>query len=93
MKLCKALRKLEIKANKAADDLCNVPDYQRKANAIFKTVADAVCMLLKKGPALHVNRDPRGYALKISDHWMHAHPECHLHRDMGGFGILAPEID
>jgi hypothetical protein len=39
-----------------------------------------------------LNRDPRGYALKIDDEWMRsqAHP---LHRDWGGYGIIAPEIE
>ena len=38
-----------------------------------------------------INRDPRGYALKIDDVWMH-NKQPRLFRDFGGYGILAPEI-
>lgn len=38
-----------------------------------------------------VNSDPRGYALKIENDWMRAHGG-NLHRDMGGYGILAPDF-
>lgn len=38
-----------------------------------------------------VNRDPRGYALKISDEWMQQH-NATLHRDWGGYGIIAPDL-
>ena len=41
--------------------------------------------------AVFVNQDPRGYALKIDDEYMRAHG-LDLHRDMGGFGILAPDL-
>jgi hypothetical protein len=40
-----------------------------------------------------LNRDPRGYALKIDDEWMRAHPQFRLHTDWGGYGIIAPEIE
>lgn len=47
-------------------------------------------------PGFFVNGDPRGYALKIDNE----NPEGHaiieavkLHTDMGGYGILSPEID
>jgi hypothetical protein len=43
-------------------------------------------------PPIFFNRDPRGYALKIPSEWMHAHPEVSLHRDWGGYGILAPDL-
>jgi hypothetical protein len=38
-----------------------------------------------------LNGDPRGYSLKIEDSWMREH-KAELHRDWGGYGILAPEI-
>lgn len=41
---------------------------------------------------IFVNRDPRGYALKIDDKWMREHKAA-LHQDWGGYGIIAPEID
>jgi len=39
-----------------------------------------------------VNLDPRGYALKIRDEWMAAHPAVRLPRDSGWYGILAPDL-
>jgi hypothetical protein len=50
---------------------------------------------------IFVNRDPRGYALKIDSEWMaeargrdefYDTPTRQLHRDMGGYGILAPDL-
>lgn len=38
-----------------------------------------------------INLDPRGYALKIDDEWMRR-KDAKLHTDMGGYGIIAPEI-
>jgi hypothetical protein len=38
-----------------------------------------------------LNDDARGYSLKIRDEWMREH-KAELHRDWGGYGILAPEI-
>ncbi len=38
-----------------------------------------------------INRDPRGYALKINDEWMTEH-DAKLEKDWGGYGLLAPEI-
>jgi hypothetical protein len=46
-----------------------------------------------------VNRDPRGYALKIDADWLATIPAnemrqrfAGLHRDWGGFGILVPDL-
>lgn len=38
-----------------------------------------------------INFDPRGYALKISDEYMRER-NIKLHRDFGGYGILAPDL-
>jgi len=40
---------------------------------------------------VRLNRDPRGYALKIDDAWMREHNVA-LHRDWGGYGIIAPDL-
>lgn len=137
VKLCKKLRRLELKANQAAVDLCNVPNYQDKADAIFEDVGAKVNDLLgnkreyqpktgarcscrpgvqrdncsacegtghcidfkriRNAPPLVpviINRDPRGYALKIDDAWfVNAVRGANLHTDMGGYGIIAPEIE
>jgi len=38
-----------------------------------------------------INRDPRGYALKIEDEWFKDH-DVRIHKDWGGYGILAPDF-
>ena len=41
-----------------------------------------------------INRDPRGYALKIkSEVTAKEYAEVGLHRDWGGYGILSPTIE
>ncbi len=40
---------------------------------------------------IFVNRDPRGYALKVSEYWMRANPGS-LPADWGGYGLIAPEF-
>ena len=48
-----------------------------------------------------MNRDPRGYALKIREDWLQAaraagrtvgHKGCCIHQDFGGSGIIAPDL-
>ena len=41
--------------------------------------------------AIYINLDPRGYALKKKNDYMEAH-KLELHRDWGGYGILAPDF-
>ena len=43
------------------------------------------------GKSIFVNRDPRGYALKIEDAYVKKH-DLKIHRDWGGYGILAPDF-
>lgn len=38
-----------------------------------------------------LNSDPRGYALKILSEYVAKH-ELSIHRDWGGYGILAPDL-
>lgn len=39
-----------------------------------------------------LNGDPRGYALKIEDEWLRDRPEVRIHKDWGGYGIIAPDL-
>jgi len=45
-------------------------------------------------PGVLINGDARGHALKLSEEVTKtlAEHDIHLHRDWGGYGILAPEI-
>jgi hypothetical protein len=51
-------------------------------------------------PGLFINRDPRGHALKLDDGWtrefnakQYAAKLPALHTDMGGYGIIAPDLN
>jgi hypothetical protein len=92
VQLCKKLRRLESKGQALALRLCNGPafapgeddligdDILRRVNALLGNV---------RKPLVNVflNRDPRGYALKIaSGHGLQ------IHTDWGGYGIIAPDL-
>ncbi len=118
VKLCKKLRRLETEASALTLALCN-GDYLSGKEGLIDEQLDAIlakvnALLGNNGPPppfatlrqlvpVFINRDPRGYALKIEDSWMREmrdNPKTvhlavafvALHRDWGGYGILAPEI-
>ena len=39
-----------------------------------------------------INGDPRGYALKIDDKYQDRLHKVGIHRDWGGYGIIAPDF-
>ena len=99
IKLCKKLRRLEKEAHHLALRNCN-GDFvsEEECEAAFEKVAAKVASVLyPKGddgcPAFFINRDPRGYALKICNKTMQErYASSPLERDWGGHGIIAPEI-
>lgn len=98
--LCKKLRRLEAKAQAIALRLCNGPEYPGgydEVDALTGAILEKVNAILgNSGPdavPIFVNRDPRGYALKIEDSWVRDNYEKKpIHRDWGGYGILAPDL-
>jgi hypothetical protein len=77
--------------------LCNGPEYPTEDAA--DKIADAILsrvnkLLNNQGCAvpIFINRDPRGYALKIDDGFMNANGGAGLQRDWGGYGIIAPDL-
>lgn len=93
-KLCRKLRRLEVKTRAAATDLCNGDITQDR----WEEIAERAILDLERLLAfsahdipVRVNGDPRGYALKIDDHWTNYIYRGPIHRDMGGYGILAPD--
>lgn len=86
-----ALRSVEDKAHRLAEDYCNVElpegEYQRREAEIVGSVAGLFGGNVPEG--FFVNGDPRGYALKLDNDKVKI-PEG-MHTDWGGFGILAPE--
>lgn len=97
--LCKKLRRLESKASRITTDYCNgefdAGENGEKLDAALEAILAKVNAILGNTGKSHVpvfiNRDPRGYALKIDDVWMH-NKQPRLYRDFGGYGIIAPEI-
>jgi hypothetical protein len=94
------LRRIEAKAHRYAEMGCNgelTEDQEAKQEeAIRQSVSRVFGMKRpKKGaedgaglPAgFFINGDPRGYALKIKE----LHVREGMHKDWGGYGILAPE--
>ena len=98
IKLCKKLRRMEAKAQEIALRLCNGPKFpggDDEADALTGAILAKVNAILGNyGPdavPVFANRDPRGYALKIDDVWMH-NKQARIYSDWGGYGIIAPEI-
>ncbi len=101
VKLCKKLRRLEAKGAAIALRLCTGPEFDspEHVDELTESVLGEVDFLLDndfvkcspKRVPIFVNRDPRGYALKIDDTYIREH-NLDIERDWGGYGLLAPEI-
>lgn len=96
-RMYKRLLSVEREAHKAAEDYCNLPNFDWE-KATDKARGKVERIFNGKLPAgFFVNGDPRGYALKINagnEAGMEYHPEyipAGLHKDWGGYGILAPD--
>ena len=91
VKLCKRLFRLETKAHKLAVDFCNGVidqlEWDKKADQILTKVET----ILKNKKVLFLNGDARGYALKIDDEYI-KNNNFNIHRDWGGYGIIAPDF-
>jgi len=75
VKLCKKLRRLESEAHAFAMRCCNGPDWPSEeaqdedAEAIMAKVGQLL-QFQRPGVPVRINRDARGYALKISNEWL-----------------------
>ncbi len=99
--LCRKLRKLEREGAALGLRLCNGPDFGdegEQADAIEEKILTKVNALLGNDSGavpVILNRDPRGYALKIDEAWLQAarrYKGCCIHQDWGGYGIIAPDL-
>lgn len=100
VKLCKRLRRIETSAHQFATAYCNgdvSPCEDSDIDAKTKRFRDRVNSILKNeslGIRVKINLDPRGYALKIESETaadLARHGKT-LHRDWGGYGIIAPDL-
>jgi len=93
IELCKALRRYELKATRLTIAMCNgIPAATQPAvDSELERIHDKVCQLLgveRHCKDIFINRDPRGYALKLNDDFAR---DKRIHKDWGGYGILAPD--
>jgi hypothetical protein len=87
LQLWRRLRRIEARANRYATDACNGTEVPEGWPAGIRDAIERQCGSIPD--AFFINGDPRGYALKVA----HPNPPEGLHRDWGGYGILAPEIN
>lgn len=95
VEICKKLRRLEVKANRTACDYCNgAIDCEKWGDFSERTKGKVLDIIGHQfADAIFINGDPRGYTLKIDDEWLKTRGESGgIHRDWGGYGILAPDL-
>lgn len=97
IKLCKQLRRLEVKAHKLATDYCNGENGVDSDNwdSLCAPILKSVAKILNPENAdveVFVNGDARGYALKIRFDDTDAR-RYEIYADWGGYGILAPDFN
>jgi len=63
---------------------------EEQQNAFFEKIHNKLKKILgKKADIIHINFDPKGYALKIKEEYLQDVP---LFRDWGNYGIVAPDF-
>lgn len=88
IKLCKSLFRLENKAQRLAEDLCNWRELDKAAEKEVSAILEKACNLLSCNEnEIFVDLDPRGYSLKIL-----LNRDDFPYRDWGGYGIIAPDF-
>lgn len=95
--LCKKLRRIETSLERPLVGYCNgttsETEVDKACDRAKKRVADLLGLTVPQlgEMGFFVNRDPRGVALKIDDGTMRKN-NWQLHRDWGGYGLLAPDL-
>lgn len=90
--LCKKVRRVENAASRWNLDCCNwrdpsIEEQEENDAKVYKRIQ----AILGTVDGIVYNKDPRGYALKIDDAVMRAN-DYQIHRDWGGYGIIAPDL-
>ncbi len=96
LKLWKKLFIIEYRIHKVCEDYCNgLIDEDRMDKECGMAEVEVIKVFGCLPPHFVVNRDPRGYALKLSsdDNGNQAPTEFELVQDWGRNQILAPTID
>jgi hypothetical protein len=97
VELCKKLRRLENDGNRLALRLCNGPEFPGGYDEVDKITdrilyrLDSILGFRELGIPVFINRDPRGYALKIDSDMVKGFG-LQIYQDWGGYGIIAPDL-
>ena len=90
--LCKKLLRLENRAYRLAEDYCNGDidhaQYEKTSDILLEEVA---LILGTDESNIFINGDPRGYAIKFTTQFTNNNVK-NMWRDMGGYGIVAPDF-
>lgn len=95
--ICKKLFVLEVKTNRLMVGFCNGLISSDSIEYAVEKTFNTLCIILRLqhsspiAQALIINRDPRGYALKIASSFCREN-SISIYRDIGGYGILAPDF-
>ena len=94
LQLCRKLRRIESMAHKLMENQCNgdtiaTDEQQQKEEQEFLNSVNELLDFRKQKIPVFLNGDPRGYILKIEDDFC---KDKKIHRDMGGYGIIAPDL-
>jgi hypothetical protein len=96
IKLSKKIHSLEVKAHRLTEDYCNglltTDELSKICDKSIFAPLDRILGFTAKQIPVFINNDARGYALKINDDYAQEH-QLNIFRDLGGYGILAPEFD
>lgn len=99
VKLCKALRRVEVAISGPLLRACNTGDDEhldKQCDAAMAKTIKLLGLTVRQAIAcgLFINRDPRGYAIKLSDSWVRKQRDNGrtIHTDFGGYGIIAPDL-
>jgi len=93
--LAKKAHRLEVRAHKLSTDYCTGVITSERWEAETNKILDALDKVVgfrRLNIPVFVNGDARGYALKMDEKYIREN-NVDIHRDWGGYGILAPEFD
>ena len=90
--LCKKLFRIENKAHKLAEDYCNGYINHNEFEQITDELVEKIASILGTDLDIYmINGDPRGYAIKFTHNFTNDNIK-NMWRDMGGYGIVAPDF-
>jgi len=91
IKLSKSIFSLENKAHKIMTDWCNGDITEKQQDALINEISKKLAKIIgaENMSKVFFNGDCRGYTLKLTEK---ASEAAIIHKDWGGFGIIAPDF-